>query len=77
MCNIGGHVEVQVSYKLAIRSYGWKNQRRPQFCTICLDFKRGCFEAVLDSICLRCLGVNSKKFVHYEQLSICSFLLTT
>jgi hypothetical protein len=36
-------------YKLATRSYGWKYQQRPQFYTIWLAFKRGYFEAALDS----------------------------
>jgi hypothetical protein len=34
---------------LSTRSYSWKYKRKPQFCTICLAFKRGCFEVVLDS----------------------------
>jgi hypothetical protein len=41
----GGHI----TYKLVTRSYGWKYKRKPQFYTICLAFKWGCFEVVLDS----------------------------
>jgi hypothetical protein len=38
-----------IKYKLVTRSYCWKYKKKPQFCTICLAFKKGCFEAVLDS----------------------------
>jgi hypothetical protein len=41
----GRHIK---TYKLVTRSYSWKYKRKPQFCTICLAFKRGCFEVVLD-----------------------------
>jgi hypothetical protein len=38
-----------LKYKLATRFYSWKYQRRPQFCTIYLAFKKGCFVAALNS----------------------------
>jgi hypothetical protein len=45
----GGHIVDIQKYKLATRSYSWKYQSRPEFCTICLAFKKGYFEAILDS----------------------------
>jgi hypothetical protein len=43
---LGGHVDIQVSYYIS-----WLEAlKTSQFCTICLTSKRGCFEAVLDSM---------------------------
>jgi hypothetical protein len=42
----GGHRNIQVSYKILQLEV----EKKPQFCIICLAFKRGCFEAVLNSM---------------------------
>jgi hypothetical protein len=47
---MNGYDLVDMFIKLVTRSYNWKYKRKPQFCTICLAFKRGFFEAVLDSM---------------------------
>jgi hypothetical protein len=54
---IGGHVDLQVSYKIL-----WsKVPKKAYFCTICLAFKRDCFEDVLRQFWTQhshwCLGV--------------------
>jgi hypothetical protein len=42
----GGHVDIQVSYKILRLEV----PKKPQFCTIRLAFKKNCFEATLDSM---------------------------
>jgi hypothetical protein len=58
-------------YKLATRSYSQKYQRGLQFCTIYLAFKRGCYEAVLDSkqpLGVYLNGVNQSFFCMHESI---------